>query len=102
MLRKKAIRAGRDYHSYANPREARVTHIDLDLTTDFEKQILKGTATLSVERVVQNAHELILDTRDLDIQDVTVMDAAGKWRQTYYHLADADAELGSALTVDLP
>ncbi|MDH3590089.1 MAG: M1 family metallopeptidase, partial [Gammaproteobacteria bacterium] len=96
------IRSGQDYHSFANPHEARVTHLDLELVTDFEKKILKGAATLTVERVFDGAHEVVLDTRDLDIQDVMARTASGEWRQTYYRLEDSDPNLGAALVVDLP
>lgn len=101
-LQRPNIRAGHDYHSYANPHKAKLTHVDLDLTTDFAQKILKGSVTLSVERVAANAHELVLDTRDLDIQDVTVRNAAGEWRQTYHHLGDVDPDLGAPLTINLP
>ncbi|MDH3646903.1 MAG: M1 family metallopeptidase [Gammaproteobacteria bacterium] len=94
--------AGHDYHSYANSHEARVTHLSLQLTADFDQQILKGSAILSVDRVTPAADELVLDTRELDIQDVTVLDSSGKWRQTYYRLAETDPNLGAALYVDLP
>ena len=40
------IRAGHDYHSYANPREARIKHLDLDLTADFDLAIMKPGQTL--------------------------------------------------------
>lgn len=96
------IRSGYDYHSYSNPREARITHVDLDLDTDFEQKILKGSVVLTVERVLSNAHEVILDTRDLDIQDVTVKNAAGEWRQVYYHLGETDPDLGAPLSINLP
>ncbi len=93
--------AGYDHHSYANPHEALVRHLALDLTADFEQQVLKGYVVLDVDRVVDNAHELILDTRDLDIQDVSVRRDDG-WRQTYYRLEEPDPNLGSALVIDLP
>ncbi|MBW8734472.1 MAG: hypothetical protein JF571_09235, partial [Asticcacaulis sp.] len=35
-----------DDHSYARPQEARVRHVDLDLTADFQARQLKGTASL--------------------------------------------------------
>src|SRR3954470_6648003 len=40
----------RDTHSYARPQEARVTHVALDLTVDFEAKRIGGTATLDIDR----------------------------------------------------
>ena len=34
----------RDIHSYARPEQARVTHVDLDLRTDFAAKRISGTA----------------------------------------------------------
>ncbi len=97
-----AATAANDYHSYANPDETRVTHVALDLDVDFDQRILKGTATLTVARAAGHARELLLDTRDLDVQDVRVAAGDGSWTQTYYRLAAPDPNLGSALSVDLP
>ena len=36
----------RDVHSFSNPDEVRVRHVALDLTVDFERKELSGTATL--------------------------------------------------------
>src|SRR5207244_3547688 len=63
-----------DDHSYARPQEARVTHVDLDLTADFESKTLRGTASLQIEPQA-NAKQVVLDTKALDIEAVT--DAAG-------------------------
>ena len=51
-----------DAHSYAVPQSARVTHVSLDLTPDFETHKLSGTATLSITRA-PNARQGVLDTR---------------------------------------
>ncbi|NEX91698.1 M1 family metallopeptidase [Caulobacter sp. 17J65-9] len=69
-----------DIHSFARPDEARVTHVGLDLTTDFAAKRLSGTATLDVD-AKPDARMIVLDTKDLEIQSVT--DASGKplqWR----------------------
>ena len=58
-----------DYHSYANPSAVRVRHVDLDWDVLFDQKILKGSATLTVERTSQT-EPLILDTRDLSIERV--------------------------------
>src|SRR5688572_29251640 len=60
----------RDIHSFARPDEARVTHVALDLVTDFTARTLSGRATLTVQRAA-GASRVVLDTRDLEIQGVT-------------------------------
>ena len=39
-----------DPHSYARPEHVRVRHVHLDLEVDFDRQRLRGQATLTVER----------------------------------------------------
>src|ERR671913_200025 len=59
-----------DPHSFARPNEVRVTHVALDLTANFETKRLSGTAALDLQRAPMST-EVILDTRDLDIQEIT-------------------------------
>lgn len=61
--------ASTDPHSFARPEEARVTHLMLDLSVDFEQKTLRGSASYQLE-VAEGANELILDTRDLKIEEV--------------------------------
>ncbi|GGF66454.1 M1 family metallopeptidase [Alteromonas lipolytica] len=91
------IKAGVDYHSFANPSEVTVTHLDLDLTADFDASVLSGTATLTYEKQLPEADTLIVDTRDLTIQSVTANGVS-----LDYQLQAADPELGSALEITLP
>jgi leukotriene-A4 hydrolase len=92
-----AIQVGKDYHSFANPESIKVTHLNLDLTVDFDKKVLVGTARLNLQRVNANATQLILDTRDLTINSVTAMG-----NEVNFDLASADSFLGAALTIDIP
>jgi leukotriene-A4 hydrolase len=89
--------AERDIHSFAVPAEARVTHVALDLRTDFAARQLSGRATLDIQRA-PGAARIVLDTRDLDIRAVT--DAAGK--PLVHALGDVVPILGRPLTVTLP
>jgi len=59
-----------DVHSYARPNEARVNHVDLDLTADFEAKTVSGTATLDVTGR-EGATEVVVDIKGLDIQSIT-------------------------------
>src|ERR1041385_1241166 len=65
----------KDPHSFSNPDEAVVKHLTLNLSVDFEKKILTGTAILDVE-LKNNASQIILDTRDLNIDKVTLADGS--------------------------
>ena len=90
----------RDVHSYANPEEVRVQHVDLDLDVRFDRKILEGSATLTVERR-DPAAALTLDTRGLDVAAVET--ALGEtWSPAPYELLAADSILGAPLTVTLP
>jgi leukotriene A-4 hydrolase/aminopeptidase len=92
-----AIQIGKDYHSFANPESIKVTHLNLDLTVDFAKKVLVGTAQLDLQKVDSNSTLLILDTRDLTINSVTAM---GK--EVKFNLASGDSFLGAALTIEVP
>jgi leukotriene-A4 hydrolase len=85
-----------DIHSFARPADARVTHVALDLRADMQAHELRGTATLTVQRR-RGATELVLDTRDLDIETVT--DGSGATLE--HSLGSADPVKGQPLTVML-
>lgn len=66
-----------DPHSYARPQEAVITHLDLELWVNFEKNKLSGAASYHIKRS-ENAKEIVLDTRDLIISKITLdNDTAG-------------------------
>ena len=87
----------RDIHSFARPEIARVRHVALDLTADFATKTLSGTAALDIT-AKPGADEIVLDVRNLDIQDVR--DAAGAPLQ--YETGSVDPILGQPLTVRFP
>lgn len=92
-----AIDVSKDYHSYANPDEVLVTHLNLDLSADFTVKKLIGSVQVTVKRQKENADELILDTRDLAILSVT---SSGE--DVPFDLKAADENLGAALHITLP
>ena len=100
-----------DYHTYANVDQFRVTHLDLDLRVDMKFQSIAGRAALELKRLDPRATQLVLDTKDLMILDVTqkatdVLGATAKnqtiWVSRPFHLEKPDPILGSALVIDLP
>lgn len=63
-----------DPHSFAQPQEAAVTHLDLDLTVDFESKMLTGKVVYRLQKAA-GARQIILDVKDLVIQRVVLNDA---------------------------
>lgn len=90
-----------DYHSYANPAAVRVRHVDLDWDVLFDQKILKGSATLTIERLSQT-EPLILDTRDLKIDKVETSADGARYQAGTFTLGDSDKFLGAPLTIPLP
>ncbi len=60
-----------DPHSFSRPAQVVVRHLELDLTVDFEQKRLRGKASLHIENL-SGARELSVDTRDLEIERVTL------------------------------
>ena len=59
-----------DTASFAQPRTARVTHVDLDLVVDFTAKRLRGVATLDI-LTVPGAKTIVLDSDGLVITRIT-------------------------------
>ncbi len=91
-----------DVHSYANPEQVRVRHVELDLDVRFERKVLEGSATLHFERVRPEAAALRLDTRALEIRAAEAAAGGGRWSPAAFELSAADPILGSALSISLP
>ncbi|WP_266169290.1 M1 family metallopeptidase [Dyella subtropica] len=91
-----------DPHSYAQPDQVRVTHLDLDLKIDFPLKQLDGQATLKLDWKDAKAKSLVLDTRDLKIAKIEAIDTKGKASALTFALAPRDKELGSKLTINAP
>jgi leukotriene-A4 hydrolase len=97
-----------DVHSFANTDRFRVEHADLDLTVDFAKQQVAGTAQLLIKPQSSanasneaSASELVLDTRDLQISKVSWLDAK-QAKPLEFSLGRTDPVLGTALKIALP
>ncbi|GAL75020.1 aminopeptidase [Nonlabens ulvanivorans] len=79
-------------HSYAQPNDAVITHLDLDITVDFETQVISGTATYDIEN--SGSNQIILDSKYLEIESVTQ-----NGEQTEFELGEFDESLGQPLTI---
>lgn len=85
-----------DTASYAKPLEARVTHVALDLTVDFNTRRIGGTATLDIERR-PDAKQIILDDSGLEIESIT----DGSKQPLQWQVGANDPNLGAPLTIAL-
>ena len=85
-----------DTASFAQPRVARVTHVDLDLTADFAAERLRGTATLDV-LASRGAKTIVLDSDGLDITRIT----DGNGRPLAFTVGTKVPDKGAPVTVTL-
>ncbi len=92
----------RDAHSYSNPEQVRVRHVDIDLEVLFDRKVLKGSSTLTVERAQSGTDPLKLDTRDLKIIKAESSNDGTSFMPAQFTLGTADKFLGAPLTVQLP
>jgi len=91
-----------DPHSYAEPGKFVVRHMALDLRADFAERRLDGKVELTVQQLDPQASELSLDTRDLEIRTVHLVEASGRTKVLAFKLAERDSILGSKLTIEFP
>jgi len=96
-----ACASGADVHSYSEPAAVRSTHLELDLSVDFEARRISGTVVHHLERTDPDARHFVVDTNGLHIlaTEAWVGDA---WVPVVADSSAADALLGSALRIDLP
>lgn len=83
----------KDTHSYAQPNEASITHLTLDLTVDFTSKKLIGSASYKFN---QQGNSITLDVNGLAIKRVTCDNKAVE-----FTLSENDAIKGQALTIPL-
>ena len=93
----------KDVHSFSNPQAVRVKHVDLDWSVLFDKKILQGMATLSVERTsADKTAPVILDTRDLNIEKTETSTDGKTFKSATFKIGGTDKFLGAPLTIQLP
>lgn len=91
-----------DEHSYAEPTQVVVKDIALDLTVDFDKKVIGGTANLALNWLKPKHKQLVLDTRDLNIEKIEGTTGRMAWQPLKYSLAPRDDIFGSKLTIETP
>jgi aminopeptidase N len=91
-----------DEHSHAEPDKVRITDTALDLAIDFERRLLSGTATHTLQWLDPAATHLLLDTRDLSIDKIEGATGNGGWEPLQYAIGDKDPILGAKLDIQMP
>jgi aminopeptidase N len=89
-------------HSYSNPQQIAVTHLNLDLGIYFDRQSVEGTVVLTLDRRDKKADKLILDTRLLQIDKTESSKDGAAFHEVPFELGIADSILGRPLTIHLP
>ncbi|MBV7539116.1 M1 family metallopeptidase [Duganella sp. sic0402] len=97
-----SLAAHADPLSYARYDQVRTTDLYLDLKADFSHKMLSGYAELTLNWIDKNARTLVLDTSELNIAKVQVLNAAGRWTAASFMLDKLDVEKGRALRIALP
>jgi len=73
------------------------THVSLDWHIDFDKEIISGSATHKLTVATPGVKEVIFDTLNLDVKEVTINGQSVK-----YSLGKKHEVMGSVLAIPLP
>jgi leukotriene-A4 hydrolase len=92
----------KDIHSFSNPQQISVKHLNLDLNVAFDRLSVQGSVVLTLERNDRKADNLILDTRLLQIDETEWSKDGTAFHETEFTLGNEDKILGRALTIKLP
>lgn len=94
----------RDPHTLGNPHQMRVQRLELDLTVDFDRKQLRGTACLSFQRMsgCPPSTPLVLDSRGLAVERVESAPPAGDWAVARFTSGPDDPILGTPLAIAVP
>jgi leukotriene-A4 hydrolase len=90
-----------DEHSFGNPQEIAVSNVDLDLTVDFTKRTLSGTAILTLKRNKPGTRKLVLDDENLAITKVEAAGPSSRYVPAKYFVGEKHGTLGAPLTIDV-
>lgn len=91
-----------DYFSYANTNQFVTRHIALDLDVDFATEQLRGSVVLYMNAVNGSGSEIILDTRDINIESVVFVVDDESAIPAEFRLGENDAVMGAPLFVSIP
>lgn len=87
----------KDPHSFARPEEVVVTHLNLDISVDFERKSISGKASLQINNIAK-VKSLYLDSRDLTVERVTLDDSD---TSAVFRFGEEVNYLGRVLIIDI-
>lgn len=87
----------KDTHSFSNPAEAVVKHLDLDIKVDFDSQTISGIASWTIDNT-SKGNEIIFDENKLNITKVTLGDDE---KVTEFKLGDSIESHGKPLHINI-
>ena len=97
-----SLAAHADPLSYARYDQVRTSDLYLDLKADFGRKTLGGYAELTLNWIDKSARTLVLDTNELNIAKVQVLNPNGRWTSASFMLDKLDVQKGRALRIALP
>lgn len=96
------IEVGKDPHSFAEYEKVSIEHLSMDLNVNMAAQRLDGHVLYRLNRHEPGWQRLVLDTRDLEIKDVTVIRPDGSYMGVSWRLGEPQGHLGQPLVIVLP
>jgi aminopeptidase N len=72
--------------NYSPSREVDILHLALDITPDFLKRSIQGTATLRFKPIAKGLDELKLDAEAMTIESVTATESMPRWHYDDHRL----------------
>lgn len=90
----------KDPHSFADPTESRVVHLNWDVELNFENKIISGVAGWLIENS-EEAKEISFDTRGLNIERVGIYRDPLQELDAEFEIGEVDEHLGQALKVKI-
>jgi len=91
-----------DYFTQANYRQFLLKHLQLDLDVDFDNQQLQGHAVLDMQRLDATADEVILDSRGLQIEAVSLVQEGEAPLELAFTTEETKPVVGEAIRISLP
>ena len=85
-----------DPHSQSSYETSTLKHLQWDAEVDFDKKLISATANWDIEQF-ETTGQLVLDTRDLTIQKVTLNDS----EETTFSMGEEVEFLGTPLIIDI-
>jgi len=89
---------GVDNYSYAKPADVAVTHLDLDISVNFNQKTITGSASFLFDNK-KKSNVIYLDTWALKIRDVKLEDDQGNEQEARFVLGDSLPLIGRPLSI---